>query len=144
MGIEILLGDDLRHRPGREEIDLDDLGRDLRRRPRGLAGDDVALEREIAVLDGLRDEGRHVDEHVARRLVDAHQPLDAGEVALQLPQTVGRSCPENGERARIDEAGDAKPVPHLEARKAREELIVEDRARAGVRKADRPRSSSGA
>ena len=72
---EVLLGDDLRHAPGREEIDLDDLGRHLRGCPRGLAGDDVAVERELAVLHALRHEERHVDQHVARRLVEAHQAL---------------------------------------------------------------------
>ena len=46
---------------------------------------------------GLRDEGRHVDQHVARCLVDAHQPLDAGEIALQLPQTLCRAYAERGE-----------------------------------------------
>ena len=47
---EIVLRDDVGHAPGRIEIDLDDLGRDLRRRARRLADDDIGVEGEVAVV----------------------------------------------------------------------------------------------
>ncbi len=104
LGDEILLRHDLGHAPGRKEIDLDDLGRNLRRRARGLAGDDVALESERATLDGLGEEGRDVDEHVARRLVDAHQTFEALEIGLELGQALLRRDVKRGQGSLIDKA----------------------------------------
>jgi hypothetical protein len=127
LGDKILLGDDLRYGPGRIEIDLDDLGRDLRRRARGLAGDHIAFEREIAVLHCLGDKGRNIDEHVARRLVDAYHALNAREIALQLLETLGRGHVEGGKRTRIDETRNAETIPDLEARESLEKFLVEGR-----------------
>ena len=126
---EIGMRDALRHGPGRIEIDLDDLRRHRGRGARRLAHDHVAREREAAAIDRLQGEGRHVDQHVARRLVDLHQRPDAGKIGLELLQPfLGRDI-ERGERARIDEAADAHAVANLEAGKRLLKLAVEHRAR---------------
>lgn len=57
-----------------------------------------------------------IDEHVSRRLVDAHHTLNAREIALQLLEALGRGHVEGSKRARIDETRDAETIPDLEAR----------------------------
>ena len=127
-GDEIVLRDDVGHAPGRIEIDLDDLGRDLRRRARRLADDDIGVEGEVAVVHRLGDEVRHVDQHVARRLIDAHQPLDALEIGLELRQALLGRHVERGQGPLVDESADAETPPDLEAGEAVEKFLVEGRA----------------
>ena len=124
--------DALRHRPGRIEIHFDDLRRHRRRRARRLADDHIAGEREIAAIDRLQGEGRHVDEHVARRLVELEHRLDAGKIGLELLQPLLRRDIEGGVGARIEKAADAEAVADLEAGKPILKLAVEHRAHPAV------------
>ena len=60
------------------------------------------------------------------------RPCTRAEIGFELLQAlVGRDV-ERGERALIDEAADAKPVPDLEARQPVEKLAVEGRIAAGA------------
>ena len=77
------------------------------------------------MLHRLGDERRHVDQHIARRLVDAHQALDALEIGLELRQALLGRHVQRRQGPLVDKAADAETVPDLEAGQSVEKGLIE-------------------